>query len=71
MSDADDWVEVNLQVRGFTRKDREILEYCEPYMEYFWASRIVGILLDCDFKDAKTELNKFKVMTKDRGEFLA
>lgn len=33
-----------------------VLEYCKPHLAQIWASRIVGILLNCDFKDAKNEL---------------
>jgi len=44
---------------GFGQRDEEIkkiLKYCKPYMDQMWAATIVGIILDCDFKEAKTKL---------------
>jgi len=36
----------------------EVLEYCEPHLDDMWAARIVGCLLNCDFRDAKEQLKK-------------
>lgn len=41
-----------------TEKEKEILSYVTPYIEYMWAARIAGIILECDFRDVKTELDK-------------
>jgi hypothetical protein len=40
-------------------KIAQVLAYCRPHLEYMWASSIVAILLGCDFRDAKNELEKF------------
>ena len=40
-----------------------ILIYCEPHMDQMWAASIVGILLECEFRDAKNELEKYKKVT--------
>ncbi len=36
--------------------NEEILKYCEPHLDLMWAASIVGIVLDCDFRDAKSAL---------------
>jgi hypothetical protein len=36
-----------------------VLRYCMPHLEYMWAANIVGIILGCDFRDCKQELNKY------------
>lgn len=38
--------------------EKEILKYCQPHMEQMWASVIVGIILECDFRDAGTRLKE-------------
>lgn len=37
----------------------KVVKYCQPYVNMMWASRIIGILLDCDFRDADLEAEKF------------
>lgn len=37
----------------------EVLLYCSKYLDYMWASTIVSILLECDFRDSKEELEKY------------
>lgn len=39
-------------------KISQIVSYCEPHIDQMWSATIFGILLGCDFKDAKTELAK-------------
>jgi len=41
-----------------TPKELQIIEYCRPELEHMWASTIIGIILDCDFRDADSELRK-------------
>lgn len=41
-------------------RTNEIIEYCEPHLEMMWAARIVGILLNCDFRSCKAELKKYR-----------
>lgn len=33
---------------------REVLEYCYDHLDKMWAAKVASILLDCDFRDAKT-----------------
>lgn len=47
----------------------QVLEYCKPHMKMMWASSVVGILLNCDFKDAETELKK-RNERKNKNEIL-
>jgi len=50
----------NIQKRAdFREAQRQaILEYCQPHLDQMWASTIAGILLECDFRDAKQKLLK-------------
>lgn len=34
----------------------EILEYCRPHIDQMWASRILGIILKCEFRDSDLAL---------------
>ena len=34
-----------------------VLQYIHPYLNFMWAARIYGILMDCDFRDAPTGPN--------------
>ena len=40
-------------------KKKEIVEYCYDSLEQMWSARIVGILLECDFRDAKQYADKY------------
>jgi hypothetical protein len=35
-------------------RHREVLEYCYDHLDKMWAAKVASILLDCDFRDAKT-----------------
>lgn len=37
----------------FEIKRKAAIEYCYDNLQFMWAAKIVGILLGCDFKDAK------------------
>lgn len=37
-----------------------VLDYCEPHLDKMWAAAIVGILLNCDFRNAKEHLKAWK-----------
>jgi len=63
MSDSSDDMEA---WSGFCDEDaeefnklEEILKVCMPHLEYMWAAKIVGIILDCDFRDSRQELKKY------------
>ena len=38
-------------------KEKQILNVCTGNTEYMWSAKIVSILLDCDFRDAKQYLD--------------
>lgn len=50
-------LKANSQLR---EKRAQILDYCQKHMwkGEMWSAVIVGILLDCDFKDAHVQLEK-------------
>ncbi len=35
---------------------KDVLHYCEPHIDQMWASVVVGMLLDCDFREAAHKL---------------
>lgn len=45
-------------IAEYQTKQIEILNYCAPHLDHMWAATIVGIILNCDFKDAKQALHK-------------
>lgn len=49
-------------VRGdeFRKKHKEVVGYCAQHIDKMWASTIVGILLNCDFRDASEALKKWR-----------
>jgi hypothetical protein len=55
-----EWVKSYLGSQGKSQSDRKVvsvLEYCKPHINQMWAATIVGILLDCDFREAHAALN--------------
>lgn len=38
----------------YINKHKEALEYCYDHLDKMWAAKVTSILLDCDFRDAKT-----------------
>lgn len=40
-------------------KRYKVIEYCYDHLDKMWAARIVGILLGCDFRDAKEHVDIF------------
>lgn len=47
-------------------KLKEVVEYCLEFHDKFWASKTIAILLDCDFRDAKQEAEKFLGIYKEQ-----
>jgi hypothetical protein len=37
----------------------DVLRYCYKNIQYMWASSIASILLNCDFRDAKNEIEDY------------
>lgn len=40
-------------MRILTSKEVDILKYCLPHSSHMWAVKIMGLILDCDFRDAE------------------
>jgi hypothetical protein len=53
--------------KDYQLKKKAIVDYCYPYLDKMWASHIVGIILICDFRDAKQYANKFFDYCKENG----
>lgn len=47
-----------IEKAAFDKQVDDILTYCKPHIDKMWAASIVGILLDCDFKDAHNALKE-------------
>lgn len=45
-------------IAEYQLREIEILNYCGPHLDQMWAASIVGIILGCDFKDAKAAFQK-------------
>lgn len=39
--------------KDFEVKRKAVVEYCYSHLEQMWAAKITGILLGCDFREAK------------------
>ena len=52
------------RLRELLNHEKDILDYCKNKnnLDYMWASTIAGIILNCDFRDAKTEIRKLDEM---------
>jgi len=37
----------------YNEKLKEIEEYCRPHKAHMWAATILGIIQECDFRDAR------------------
>lgn len=46
---------------------KETVEYCAPYTHQMWAATIVGILLECDFRDSPIKAKKFLKRLENHG----
>lgn len=42
------------------KKIDAVIDYCEPHIEQMWAASVVGILLDCSFRDVREHLNAYR-----------
>ena len=40
-------------MRILTSKEVDILKYCLSHSSHMWAVKIMGMILDCDFRDAE------------------
>lgn len=54
---------IDQKLKTLNKKLNDILKVCEGHEDLMWSAKIIGIILDCDFRDAKTELEKRKALT--------
>jgi hypothetical protein len=40
-------------------KTKAVIEYCYKHLDQMWAAKVAGILLGCDFRDAKKHADLF------------
>lgn len=45
---------------NFEEKKSAILKVCDGHTDLMWSAKIISILLNCDFRDAKEEITKWK-----------
>lgn len=60
------WVFSNSKVNDPEVKLNKVLEYCHGHTNLMWASAIVGIVLDCEFRDSEHKLNEYLSSTRVR-----
>lgn len=48
------------RLRELLDHERKILDYCEKNHGYMWADTVIGIILECDFRDAKEYLKEWR-----------
>lgn len=48
-------------------KMKAVIEYCYDHLDKMWAAKICGILLGCDFKDAKEHAKLFFEFAEEEG----
>lgn len=52
------------------RRIVDVLKYCKPHTEMMWAASIIAIILDCEFRDSKEEIDLyFKEISQPKNEF--
>jgi hypothetical protein len=44
--------------RDLETQNKFVLEYCYEHINFMWASTVAGLIIGCDFKDAKQEIEK-------------
>lgn len=47
------------QVNSDLIQKKAVIEYCYDHLDKMWAAKITGILLGCDFRDAKEHSDDF------------
>lgn len=51
--------------RLFTAKEKEIIKYCESEEKFTWAAQIMGIVLECDFRETLGVLRDLRKVGTD------
>ena len=47
-------------VSQYSQKELEILNFCKPHLDIFWAAKIAGIILNCDFRDTVIKIKELE-----------
>lgn len=55
------------QIAFHLGEKKAVIEYCYDHLETMWAARITGILLGCDFRDAKDHADRFFEYCEEEG----
>ena len=45
---------------------KEIIDYCEPHLDMTWAARMIGIALECDFRDCQKAVDEYRERNVDQ-----
>jgi hypothetical protein len=48
-------------------KKKAVVRYCYDHLDKMWAANITGILLGCDFRDAKEHADQFFKHCEEEG----
>jgi hypothetical protein len=51
----------------FLVKKKAVVRYCYDHLDKMWAANITGILLGCDFRDAKERADQFFKYCEEEG----
>jgi hypothetical protein len=55
------------QVTSDLIQKKAVVEYCYDHLDKMWAAKITGILLGCDFRDAKEHADEFFKYCEEEG----
>jgi len=48
------------EVKKLLSNQNEILKICKGHEDLMWSAKIIGIILECDFRDAKQKIEDLK-----------
>lgn len=49
------------RLRELLKHEKEIIDYCKDHTDYMWSASILGILLNCDFRESKDALREYRI----------
>lgn len=55
------------QITSDLIQKKAVVEYCYDHLDKMWAANITGILLGCDFRDAKEHADDFFKYCEEEG----
>lgn len=44
----------------------KIIEYCAPHTDKMWSATILGIIFECDFKDASQRVSAWREVSNEK-----